>query len=226
LALERTRVACRSCHSERSLWTLDDVFVEEGVASSSSTKIQRQQENISKRKPNMEVEVVALARHVFYLGVGSSWKCQLWRTLHDRSIAAWLLAVPLLLLLLLVLVSVDLSFGCFCYYHYFLKHCVEATRTSPSLGLQAMILFSCPLFSFLVARFHVMYQAFLRPSTDHAYPAHLSWIKSEMRWSQLHCCMVVNLDRTDKLTWDRINLRSKPIRVEKKNLINLVKHSG
>jgi len=90
----------------------------------------------------------------FYLGVGSSWKCQLWRTLHDRSIAAWLLAVPLLLLLLLVLVSVDLSFGCFCYYHYFLKHCVEATRTSPSLGLQAMILFSCPLFSFLVARFH------------------------------------------------------------------------
>jgi hypothetical protein len=51
---------------------LDDVFVEEGVASSSSTKIQRQQENISKRKPNMEVEVVALARHVFYLGVGSS----------------------------------------------------------------------------------------------------------------------------------------------------------
>lgn len=38
LALERTRVACRSCHSERSLWTLDDVFVEEGVASSWSGK--------------------------------------------------------------------------------------------------------------------------------------------------------------------------------------------
>jgi len=88
------------------------------------------------------------------------------------------------------------------------------------------LLLSLVFFSGCQVSFHVMYQAFLRPSTDHAYPAHLSWIKSEMRWSQLHCCMVVNLDRTDKLTWDRINLRSKPIRVEKKNLINLVKHSG